>query len=178
MEDIRIIAIDLFCGGGGVTTGLLKDPRVRVIACINHDKNAIKSHEANHPECYHFTEDIRTVQLEKLHLIVQKAKLQYPKALLLIQSQEGNSNLKINEGDSEKMIELKTYMKNNNICDIFMRYLNIPELLQIQGFPKDYKLIGTKTEQKKFIGNSVETTVMYKWIESIINKIEEYDNSN
>lgn len=42
------------------------------------------------------------------------------------------------------------------ISDIKMRMLNIPELKQIQGFPKDYKLIGTKTEQKKFIGNAVE----------------------
>jgi DNA (cytosine-5)-methyltransferase 1 len=37
--------------------------------------------------------------------------------------------------------------------------LNIPELKQIQGFPRDYKLIGTQTEQKKYIGNAVEVNM-------------------
>jgi DNA (cytosine-5)-methyltransferase 1 len=47
-------------------------------------------------------------------------------------------------------------MVEYGITDIKMRMLKIPELLQIQGFPIDYKLIGTQTEQKKFIGNAVE----------------------
>jgi DNA (cytosine-5)-methyltransferase 1 len=34
--------------------------------------------------------------------------------------------------------------------------LKISELLPIQGFPLDYKIIGTQAEQKKFIGNAVE----------------------
>ncbi len=34
--------------------------------------------------------------------------------------------------------------------------LSIPELKQIQGFPKDYVLVVNQTEQKKFIGNAVE----------------------
>ena len=48
-----------------------------------------------------------------------------------------------------------------------MRMLDIDELLQIQGFPKDYKLIGTKTEKKKFIGNSVEVTMAKVLCEAI-----------
>ena len=47
-------------------------------------------------------------------------------------------------------------MVTHGIVDIKMRMLNIPELKQIQGFPKDYKLVGNQTEQKKFIGNAVE----------------------
>jgi len=34
--------IDLFCGAGGVSLGIHKAGQ-RVLACINHDKNAIKS---------------------------------------------------------------------------------------------------------------------------------------
>lgn len=78
----RILFIDLFCGAGGVTTGVLKDDRVKVIVCINHDKNAIKSHAANHPDCLHFTEDIRTVNLQNLRVIVDSFRLQYPGAKL------------------------------------------------------------------------------------------------
>ena len=33
--------------------------------------------------------------------------------------------------------------------------LSIP-LFHCTGFPKDYKLVGNQTEQKKFIGNAVE----------------------
>ena len=46
-------------------------------------------------------------------------------------------------------------MAIHGIIDIKMRMLKIPELLKIQGFPEDYKLKGTKTEQKKYIGNAV-----------------------
>lgn len=38
----------------------------RVIACVNHDKNAILSHLANHPHALHVTEDIRTLDLSPL----------------------------------------------------------------------------------------------------------------
>lgn len=41
--------IDLFCGAGGVTTGLHQasfngEQIAQVIACVNHDPNAIASH--------------------------------------------------------------------------------------------------------------------------------------
>ena len=38
----------------------------KVIACVNHDPNAIASHAANHPDALHFTEDIRTLELSPL----------------------------------------------------------------------------------------------------------------
>lgn len=61
----------------------------------------------------------------------------------------------IYETDSPMMIKIKQFMAEYGIVDIMMRMLHVMELLQIQGFPKDYKLAGTKTQQKKFIGNSV-----------------------
>ena len=57
------------------------------------------------------------------------------------------------------MIKIKQYCIANNIKDICVRPLEIDEMLSIQGFPKGYKLVGTKTQQKKYIGNSVEVNV-------------------
>ena len=62
----------------------------------------------------------------------------------------------IYKSDSPKKRELKQFMAAYNIRDIKMRMLKVSELLLIQGFPKWYKLKGSVTDQKKFIGNSVE----------------------
>lgn len=69
---MKIFYIDLFSGAGGTTTGihLAGNKDVQVVACVNHDVNAIESHKANHPECIHFTEDVRdfkvVIALKKL----------------------------------------------------------------------------------------------------------------
>ena len=61
------------------------------------------------------------------------------------------------EDDSPMTVRIKEFMAMYNISDIFMRMLNITELKRIMGFPSDYVLVGTQTEQKKYIGNAVET---------------------
>lgn len=58
----ELLFIDLFCGAGGTSTGVERarlngEQCARVIACVNHDKNAIASHAANHPDALHFTEE-------------------------------------------------------------------------------------------------------------------------
>jgi DNA (cytosine-5)-methyltransferase 1 len=64
ISDALFKIIDLFCGAGGFTSGV-EDAEVNgkkvaeVVACINHDPLAIKSHAANHPSCEHYIEDIR-----------------------------------------------------------------------------------------------------------------------
>lgn len=77
----ELLYIDLFCGAGGTSTGVERarlDGRkcARVIACVNHDANAILSHAANHPHTRHFTEDIRTLDLGplKVHTVVERMK--------------------------------------------------------------------------------------------------------
>lgn len=65
-----IEVIDLFCGAGGVTTGIEKARYkgmkcAKVIACINHDPIAIESHRANHKGVLHFTEDIKTFDVTR-----------------------------------------------------------------------------------------------------------------
>src|SRR5690606_7850771 len=57
---MNVYWIDLFCGAGGTSTGIhFTNVYAKVIACVNHDAVAIESHRENHPDCHHFTEDIR-----------------------------------------------------------------------------------------------------------------------
>lgn len=65
-NDIGVEVIDLFCGGGGVTTGAMSVEGVKVIAALNHSDLAIKIHKKNHPETKHFKEDIRKQSAKEL----------------------------------------------------------------------------------------------------------------
>jgi DNA (cytosine-5)-methyltransferase 1 len=55
----KLTILDLFCGAGGSTTGAHLSGVAKVVACINHDATAIRSHAQNYPACLHYTEDIR-----------------------------------------------------------------------------------------------------------------------
>jgi len=83
-EDIKLLYVDLFSGAGGTSTGVETSGVAKVIACVNHDKNAIASHAANHPEALHFVEDVRTLDLTKLKAHVEFMKLQHPDAKLVL----------------------------------------------------------------------------------------------
>lgn len=87
-EPIFLI-VDLFCGFGGTTTGFEKaeidgNKIAKVIACVNHDPKAIKSHWLNHPEVKHFEEDIRTLDLTELAMHVKTEQDKYPNAKLIL----------------------------------------------------------------------------------------------
>jgi len=44
----EIFYIDLFSGAGGTTTGIhMVGSGAKVVACVNHDTNAIESHKPN-----------------------------------------------------------------------------------------------------------------------------------
>ena len=68
-------------------------------------------------------------------------------------------------------MNIKEFMAEFGIIDIKMRMLKVPELLAIQGFPKGYKLIGTQSEQKKFIGNAVEVTTSRRLCEALAERV-------
>lgn len=55
------MVVDLFCGGGGASTGLEMGLRRPVDLCINHNPSAISMHKANHPGADHLETDIRGV---------------------------------------------------------------------------------------------------------------------
>ena len=68
----------------------------------------------------------------------------------------GNGMITDSGNDSETMKELKSFCRENGIMDVKMRMLKIEELLTIMGFPRNYILVGTSSEKKKYIGNAVE----------------------
>jgi DNA (cytosine-5)-methyltransferase 1 len=80
MTEPIVLWIDLFCGAGGTTTGIhLAEANAIVLACVNHDAKAIASHEINHPDCVHFTEDIRNFALVvKIKKLVDAARIKHP----------------------------------------------------------------------------------------------------
>lgn len=85
----RLLYIDLFCGAGGTSTGVERamyngEKCAEVIACVNHDKNAIASHAANHPNALHFTEDIRTLDLTELIKHTESKRAANPDALVVL----------------------------------------------------------------------------------------------
>lgn len=93
MEPLFLI-IDLFCGFGGTTTGFEDAMYVgpdgklhqvcKVIACVNHDPKAIKSHWMNHPHVKHFEEDIRTLDLTELVFVLNHYRKLYPNAKVVL----------------------------------------------------------------------------------------------
>ena len=91
----------------------------------------------------------------------------------LVCTQEGDFLIRVYESDSPMTRKIKEFMALYGIVDILMRMLKIPELKQIMGFPKDYRLIGTQAEQKKFIGNAVEVTMARVLCEAVGRKLRE-----
>lgn len=79
----KIYWIDLFCGAGGTSSGIhFSGDDVEVLACVNHDKNAIESHQLNHPKTHHFTEDIRDFDVvDKINNLVAQVKKREPFAM-------------------------------------------------------------------------------------------------
>ncbi len=58
-------AVDLFCGGGGLTQGL-KDAGFVVVAGVELDPVAADTYHANHPSAHLFASDIRDISGEEL----------------------------------------------------------------------------------------------------------------
>ncbi|MDE5869262.1 MAG: DNA cytosine methyltransferase, partial [Muribaculaceae bacterium] len=93
----------------------------------------------------------------------------------LIVTESGCVAIEIYETDSPMTVKIKKFMALYGIVDIKMRMLMIDELKLIQGFPKDYILIGTQAEQKKFLGNAVEVTIARKLCEALCASLRDYD---
>lgn len=89
----------------------------------------------------------------------------------LIATETGDIAIKIEETDTSAMVKIKEFMALYGIIDIKMRMLRIPELKQIMGFPKDYVLIGSQADQKKFIGNAVEVGIARKMCEALCDRL-------
>lgn len=61
-----IEAVDLFCGAGGTSSGILKAARERLgrkirLTAVNHWQTAINTHSLNHPEVKHICEPVENI---------------------------------------------------------------------------------------------------------------------
>jgi len=157
------LVVDLFCGAGGVTTGFAEaqlngNPFVKVIACINHDHKAIKSHWANHPEVIHFEEDIRTLELSGLVDTVEYWRRMYPNALVILWGSLECTNYSKAKGGKEKDADSRTLM-----YALYKHWNN-------EGYGK-----GSYVEGKSYIQYINPDYIMIENVEEFKTKNEDFD---
>lgn len=130
---MRLLYIDLFCGAGGTSTGV-NAARINgekcadVIACVNHDANAIASHASNHPEALHFTEDIRTLELSPLVAHTAKKRAEYPDAFVVLWASLECTNFSKAKGGQPRDADSRT------LAEHLFRYIEAinPDYIQIE----------------------------------------------
>ena len=130
---IRLLYIDLFCGAGGTSTGVenaryMGEQCAKVIACVNHDANAIASHAANHPDALHFTEDIRTLELSPLVAHIERMKKIYPDAQIVLWASLECTNFSKAKGGQPRDADSRT------LAEHLFRYIEAidPDYIQIE----------------------------------------------
>lgn len=166
MNNINLLYIDLFCGAGGTSTGVESakvngEQCAKVIACVNHDANAIASHAANHPEAMHFTEDIRALELSPLIVHVQRMKQLYPEAHLVLWASLECTNFSKAKGGQPRDADSRT------LAEHLFRYIEAinPDYIQIENV-EEFMSWGPIDENGKPI--SMQKGKDYtKWVRSV-----------
>lgn len=132
-QDPLFIVVDLFCGAGGTTTGFVQAELegtgiAKVIACVNHDPKAIKSHWRNHPEVKHFEEDIRTLDLTELVKLVEYYRNKYPNSYIVLWASLECTNFSKAKGGQPRDADSRT------LADHLERYITAlnPDFVQIE----------------------------------------------
>jgi DNA (cytosine-5)-methyltransferase 1 len=165
-EDIKLLVIDLFCGAGGETTGI-ELARVngkkcaKVIIAINHDKNAIESHSANHKHTLHFTEDIRTIAMNPIIEHLLKCKKEYSGAKILLHSSLECTNFSKAKGGQPRDADSRT------LAEHLFRYIEAidPDYIQIENV-EEFMSWGDLDENGKPISKN-NGTCYWKWVSNI-----------
>ncbi|WP_289756338.1 DNA cytosine methyltransferase [Muribaculum intestinale] len=130
---INLLYIDLFCGAGGTSTGINTarldgEECAKVVACVNHDANAIASHASNHPEALHFTEDIRTLDLSPLVSHLRQCRAANPEALTVLWASLECTNFSRAKGGQPRDADSRT------LAEHLFRYIEAinPDYIQIE----------------------------------------------
>lgn len=174
MSNIRLLYIDLFCGAGGTSTGVAQarvngERCAKVIACVNHDKNAILSHQANHPDTLHFTEDIRTFDLTPLvaHLDVMKEK--YPSAHVVLWASLECTNFSKAKGGQPRDADSRT------LAEHLFRYIEAlnPDYIQIENV-QEFMCWGDLDDNGKPISKDKGRSYL-RWLSNVRNYGYNYD---
>lgn len=167
--NIRLLYIDLFCGAGGTTTGVSKamyngSRCAYVVACVNHDQNAIASHAANHPATKHFTEDIRTFQLDPMLDNLSYARKKYPSAKVVLWASLECTNFSKAKGGLPRDADSRT------LADHLFRYIEAidPDYIQIENV-EEFMSWGDLDENGKPLSRDKGRCYM-RWV----NKVKRY----
>ncbi|MDR2009928.1 MAG: DNA cytosine methyltransferase [Bacteroidales bacterium] len=174
MEYIRLLYIDLFCGAGGTSTGVEKahykgKKCAKVIACVNHDANAIASHAANHPEALHFTEDIRTLELSPLIKHILEERKKYPNAKVVLWASLECTNFSKAKGGQPRDADSRT------LAEHLFRYIDAinPDLIQIENV-EEFMCWGDLDENGKPISKD-KGRLYLQWVENVKNYGYKFD---
>lgn len=163
---IKLIYIDLFCGAGGTSTGVSSarlngEQCAEVIACVNHDVNAIASHVSNHPEALHFTEDIRTLELSPLVSHLQSCREKTPGALVALWASLECTNFSKAKGGQPRDADSRT------LAEHLFRYIDAidPDYIQIENV-EEFMSWGDMDEKGKPI--SMDKGRLYRrWVYNV-----------
>ena len=166
MSNIKLLYIDLFCGAGGTSTGVEKarlfgKKCAKVVACVNHDANAIKSHQANHPGTLHFTEDIRTLELSPLVKHLQKMKEKYPDAYVVLWASLECTNFSKAKGGQPRDADSRT------LAEHLFRYIEAinPHFIQIENV-EEFMCWGDLDENGKPVSKDQGRSYL-KWVRNV-----------
>ena len=162
----NLLYIDLFCGAGGTSTGVeraqVKGKKcAKVIACVNHDPNAIASHAANHPEALHFTEDIRTLDLTELTELVQDKRDESPNDMIVLWASLECTNFSKAKGGQPRDADSRT------LAEHLFRYIEAidPEYIYIENV-EEFMCWGDLDENGKPISRD-EGRLYLKWVQNV-----------
>lgn len=171
---INLLYIDLFCGAGGTSSGV-EYARVdgekcaKVVACVNHDRNAILSHQANHPDALHFTEDIRTLELSPMVEHLHRMKTEYPDAYVVLWASLECTNFSRAKGGQPRDADSRT------LAEHLFRYIEAlqPDYLQIENV-EEFMCWGELDKNGKPISRHKGTSYI-RWVRHVCDYGYTYD---
>ena len=174
MSKIKTLYIDLFCGAGGTSTGV-ESARLngrkcaKVVACVNHDVNAIKSHQANHPDTLHFTEDIRTLELSPMIKHLEKMKKKYPEAKTVLWASLECTNFSKAKGGQPRDADSRT------LAEHLFRYIEAikPHYIQIENV-EEFMCWGNLDENGKPVSKDQGRSYL-RWVKKVMSYGYDYD---
>ena len=162
----ELLYIDLFCGAGGTSTGVERakvngEKCAKVIACVNHDPNAIASHAANHPEALHFTEDIRTLDLTELTELVYNKRDESPNNIIVLWASLECTNFSKAKGGQPRDADSRT------LAEHLFRYIEAidPEYIYIENV-EEFMCWGDLDKNGKPISRD-EGRLYLKWVQNV-----------
>lgn len=166
LSDIELFVIDLFCGAGGLSEGV-EEARLngnrcaKVVCCVNHDKNAVLSHDANIPDALHFIEDIRTLELSPINTIVERIRELYPNSMIMLHASLECTNFSKAKGGQPRDADSRT------LAEHLFRYIDVidPDYIQIENV-EEFMSWGDMDENGKPI--SMDKGRLYqKWVRNV-----------